>query len=92
MAMNQAPGQHAAHQAPRPWATEAIHATNRAPKPAPKPSPKRIPIAVTCLSAFCRGAGSVAASLQQSLSRANASLQGLALPEPSPTSASQMRG
>jgi hypothetical protein len=92
MAMSVAPGQQAAYQTPCRLATETNCATTRAPKLASKPSPKRIPIAVTCLSALCRGAGSVAASLQQSLTKANASLQGLALTEPSPAPAPQMRG
>lgn len=82
-AMSQVPGYAANHQSPRPWAQQSKPAPKSALKPASKsasqPAPKRTPMAVACFSALRRGAGSVATVLQQSLSGANASLQGLSL-------------
>jgi soluble lytic murein transglycosylase-like protein len=87
-AMSQAPGRQAANQAPRPWAQKPSQLPKPIRKPAAKPvlkaAPMRTPLALTCLSALRRGAGSVATALQQSLSHANASLQHLALQEAPP--------
>ncbi len=62
-AMSELPGRPAAQPAPRPWI----------------PAPKRAPLATACLSAIRRGAGSIAAALQHSISRRSASIQSLSL-------------
>lgn len=100
LSMSQAPGYAAVNQAPRPWAQQGKPAAKPAPKLAPKPvlkaassrTVKPAPLTVTCLSALCRGAGSLAATLQQSLARANASLQRLSLPDSPPAPAPGLRG
>jgi hypothetical protein len=90
--MSQAPGYATVNQAPRRRALQA----NPAPKPVPKPAleagPKPTPLAASCFSAIRRGAGSVAATLQQSLSHANASLQSLSFRDTPPAPAPQLRG
>ena len=92
IAMSQVPGHAAVQPTPRPWAQQSKPAPKRAastaPKAAPKPilqaAPKRAPLAAACFSALCRGAGSLAAALQQSLLSADASLQGLSLQDAPP--------
>ncbi len=62
-AMSELPGCPGAHPAPRPWV----------------PEPRRAPLAAACLSAICRGAGSIAAALHQSISRRSTPIQSLSL-------------
>jgi len=100
MAMSQEPGRIAVRQAPRPWAQEtkpaskrsAAVATKAAPQPVPQPAAKRTPLAAVCFSAIRRGAGSFANALQQSLSSANDSLQGLSLQDAPPPPVPGLRG
>jgi len=87
MAMNQFPG-HSAIDAPRRWTPEP----KRAPKSAPKPAGKHAPLVLTCLSALCRSAGSLAATIRQSLSSTNDSLQGLSLHDTPPAHMPELRG
>jgi len=90
-AMSQAPDRRAANQARRPWTQKPSQALNpTTARPAQKADPGRTPLALTCLSALRRGAGSVATALPQSLSHAHVSLQNLSLPDAPP--APQLRG
>jgi hypothetical protein len=90
--MSQAPGYSSVNPAPRPWAQQEKPAPKPAPKPALKTTPRRAPFTVNCLAVLRRGADSVAATLNQSLSNANASLRSLSLHDTPPAPAPQLRG
>ena len=86
--MSQAPGYSTVNQAQRPQAQQK----KPAPKPAFKTAPRRAAFTVNCLAVLRRGADTVAATLTQSFSNANASLRDLSLPDTPPAPAPQLRG